>query len=901
MRDNPFFFEDVHELAERLIRRLIGLLGEEPRLSVEFVDDYERAPAELKLALAAVDGVLTTRQWRQLPAAVEALARCGTFEAWREEAELQAANRRSQEAAYREEVRRALEVDFLSACERYRGSEELERQSAAFVQQWCRGYLTTDRKKPLDLLPEQARAVAAVGRDTLVGARAGSGKTSIIVTRAVFLAQKCGVAPSEMLLLAFNTAAAKEMKDRLAHVLGERLPHVMTFHALAYALVQPAEGILKDEELTRTVQDIIDDCVRSGAKETSQIKEVMLAHFREDWERIEEGKFVLPMEQFLAYRRSLPRETLRGEVVKSFGEKLIANTLFEYGLDYRYESSFRWDGVNYRPDFMLRLGNDTGVIIEYFGLAGDPDYDEMSERKRSFWREPERARRWRLLTYEPTNILKHGKDAFVQTLVDDLANCGLKPARLDEEEIWQRIRARAVGKFTKVVVQFIKRARILGWDAEALTLQVAAHSACCEAEKRFLEVGTLLFPRYLGELEARQREDFPGLMWTAVARALGEDTRFVRDKGSEKGDLRQLRFVFIDEFQDFTAMYYALLVAVRECNEIVEVFCVGDDWQAINSYSGADLKYFEEFDGYFTDTARLQVSTNLRSAEAIVDIGNSLMRGCGTPACSAKGAKRGEVLLGWMDDFSPSPVEEQEYGGDDYLALTLRVVSSLLNRGLDVVLLARTNHVRTMGKELTKFLESAREHLPLPDRRRVSASTVHSYKGLEQDAVVILDVIEGCYPLVHPDWIFTRVFGGDISRIVEEERRLFYVALTRAKEVTILLSERRRRSPFIERFEYGISALDWARLPQVRSASAISEFVVIWVVGAFGAKDALGRLGFQYHSASKRWYRAVPLESHDFERDVLSQSWAHSVERVEVRTASDHLLHSTASRSGRAP
>ena len=54
----------------------------------------------------------------------------------------------------------------------------------------------------------------------------------------------------------------------------------------------------------------------------------MLIHFRDDWERIVDGGFHLPFEELVEYRKALPRESFRGEYVKSYGEKLIANTLF---------------------------------------------------------------------------------------------------------------------------------------------------------------------------------------------------------------------------------------------------------------------------------------------------------------------------------------------------------------------------------------------------------------------------------------------------------------------------------------------------------------------------------------------------------------------------------------------
>lgn len=92
----------------------------------------------------------------------------------------------------------------------------------------------------LSLDEEQAAAVGAVNGNVLVTARAGSGKTRVLTARALFLHLHCGVPVHHIMLLAFNRRAASEIESRLREWLGDDIPHVMTFHALAYALVHPS-------------------------------------------------------------------------------------------------------------------------------------------------------------------------------------------------------------------------------------------------------------------------------------------------------------------------------------------------------------------------------------------------------------------------------------------------------------------------------------------------------------------------------------------------------------------------------------------------------------------------------------------------------------------------------------
>ena len=79
-----------------------------------------------------------------------------------------------------------------------------------------------------------------------------------------------------------------------------------------------------------------------------------------------------------------------------------------------------------------------------------------------------------------------------------------------------------------------------------------------DAEALFLTVGASVHSEYLRRLQVQHQDDFDGLMWRAVACLRAGQSRFARDKGRERGDLRRIRFVLVDEFQDFSEMFDAL-------------------------------------------------------------------------------------------------------------------------------------------------------------------------------------------------------------------------------------------------------------------------------------------------------------------------------------------------------
>ena len=675
----------------------------------------------------------------------------------------------------------------------------------------------------------------------------------------------------------------------------------MTFHALAHALVHPEEELVYDEPsagalgLSREIQSVIDEQLQSDDRRML-VRELMLMHFRDDWERIVDGGFSLPIKELIDYRIALPRETLRGEFVKSFGEKLIANTMFQHDIDYRYERNYRWNGVNYRPDFTVPLSGKSGVVIEYFGLKGDSDYDEMSQEKRRFW---EQREGWTLLEFHPSDIISTGVNGFSALLLKQLEQAGVKARRLSEEELWERIGRRAVDRFTGAMASFINRCRGRNLAPDELQHIIRCHEPISQAERLFLDVAAAVNSGYLRRLESKHLEDFAGLMWRSVALLREGQSRFARDKGRERGDIRRLRFVLVDEFQDFSDVFFALSQGIRTLSPAAAFFCVGDDWQAINGFAGSDLRFFEDFESTFDNAATLHVTTNYRSPPDVVQVGNALMAGRGAPAVPDR-CEPGWIRTALLSDFVPSGAERERHNGDTATPATLRLLKHLLDHGRDVVMLSRRNGVpwfvdyapdtRPGLDGLERFVEHVRSFLPEADRRRVSASTAHKYKGLEKDAVIILDADVGSYPLIHPNWVFLRVLGDSLERIEAEERRLFYVALTRCQHSLVILSDApNRESPYVGdiRKLVNLRSVAWSAL--LPAPSLNGDRLEIRVSNAYDVRDTLKRLGYRWSDSQKCWQRSVIAEGFDLETLCL-QPWAQYGVRIEVYSESGDLL-----------
>jgi DNA helicase IV len=832
------------------------------------------------------------------------ISRKEIFELARREQQARDAQRREAEKqVLLENLKDQFEQNFLNAdnfyqaqCTEYITFKEYQAEKLNYVQLWVKSNLNSSP----DL--EQAAAIGAVEGHIQVVARAGSGKTSTLVNRALFLQKHCGVAPSEMLLLAFNRKAAEEIQERLTLQLQDTIPHVMTFHALAYALVHPEESILFDEPnghnyQAKALQAVIDDYLRNSIF-YEKIRALMMAHFRQDWERIVSGGYDKSPEEMLDYRRSLQREALDGTYIKSYGEKVIADFLFEHNIQYKYERNFWWDGINYRPDFTLFTGENQGIVIEYFGLEGDPDYDAMSDKKREYWRNHSN---WHFVELSPMSGKDEGVKDFCALLKGYLESYGIKCDRLSEEEIWKKIKVRAIDRFTKIVVGFIKRCRKLSLSSEKLAYLVDNHKCASDVEEPFLYLAQRFYKSYLQSLQATGKEDFDGLMQKATAIVTSGQTVFRRKSGV--GDLKCLRYILIDEYQDFSVLFHHLIVAIREQNPQAQFFCVGDDWQAINGFAGSDLRFYQNFAQFFQPSQKLHIATNYRSATSIVDIGNTLMQGLGTPARAHK-TMFGTVEIADMGQFNPNLNEQEDHSGDNITPAILRLVNKIIKDGKTVVLLSRknslpwyVNHGRRTSRDgaLDSFLNLIRSYLPEESRNAVTISTAHKYKGLQKDVVIILDAVPRCYPLIHPDLMFSRVFGDSIEGVVDEERRLFYVALTRAVERLFIVTETNKLSPFLEELKSrkNITLLDWLDYPPF--VGTIQRIVVKVGnqtgqarKGTYTIKDLLKAEGYSWNITGwQAWCRTYPAQDFSIEQYFDNAQWISNATGIEVRFYDD--------------
>lgn len=690
---------------------------------------------------------------------------------------------------------------------------------------------------------EQAYAIANPTRNLLVRARAGSGKTSTLTNKALSLIDLYQINKDEILLLAFNKDAANEIKKRITQLTRDStFDTARTFHSLACRLAKPSNTILfdkkggydyedsdTDEVLTRYVQEI----VLARIKEGNFLKE-LYKYFQKEVTEIEMRGLLQEEQQQYNFLRETPQTSLRGETVNSTIEKYIADYLFEHDIPYQYLKTIFIKEQAYQPSFSI-FYDDKKYIIECKDLE-NINYESAQEIIES-----ERHYYYLQKDFTLIEITSEGQKVsrpnFEIILQSKLKEVGLNQEKLSDQALMEKFtRFQTPTKIARIFTQFIQRAKKQILYPEDIIKMLEHYNPGSEKENLFLHIALQVYIEYQKKLIRDHMVDFDDILIHAanlIDETEGRCSFSVGD-GSAKRTIavNSLRWILIDEFQDFSPLFFNIISKIKKYNPTVRFFCVGDDWQSINGFAGSDLKYFNDFQKWIPDSQTNELLLNFRSELQIVENANALMDGLGKGGKSLPGKHSGKINSQYLDDIKIHlEIKTDEPQNDDskffvyekdrngFAKKSVNLLASKYIKACYEIIQKEFALQRIDGKEKTAMILSRKRNIKdipiydfsnhlnnllFTDRReleknknRVKTLTTHTSKGLEADIVIVLDASKKSYPLIHPDNVLFRIFGNTIADVIEEEKRLFYVALTRAKSSLYIITEKGIESPFL--------------------------------------------------------------------------------------------------------
>ena len=617
---------------------------------------------------------------------------------------------------------------------------------------------------------EQAKAIATDEETTLVLAGAGTGKTAVIAGKMAHLVRNCGALPEQILVLAYNRKAAEEIRARTgADLSGCK---VSTFHAFGRMLISqdsvaPTISRMAIDQHFRSQQlDGILDEMFSGGRDARQLFDFVAYHgqpYRSpfDFDNLSE---------YRGYTRSIELRTLNGDLVKSYEELVIANFLALNGVTAKYEAAYAFPTAaprhrQYQPDFYLP---DNDIYIEHFALdkngrAPWPGYGQGVEWKRGIHRQYGT----RLIE---TYSWQQQAGSLRSELEQRLREHGVRFEYTPAESLLKNLRDTVISWLAQLLATFLSLVKTAGLTMRELRERATALPVVNSLRSgAFLDLFERVWSRYEELLKEEKAIDFDDLINRA---------KDIVNAGRWQSPHR---YVLVDEFQDISAGRLALLKALKGPD--TAYFLVGDDWQSIYRFAGSDVdlmsscgdhlgfvkqrelgrtfRYGESIAGpssAFVQRNPTQIRRTLKGREANAEDGVTVI----TAVRAADGAKK--ALADIADRIPP---------GEEAKVLVLgRYRSSVSGRGF----------------------RSPRSGI------HVETSTVHSAKGREADYAIVLDLVEGRlgFPSTkEDDPLLNLVLSGSSSFPYAEERRLFYVAMTRARRQVYLVADEANPSVFV--------------------------------------------------------------------------------------------------------
>jgi superfamily I DNA/RNA helicase len=654
----------------------------------------------------------------------------------------------------------------------------------------------------------QREAVESSQKEVLVLAGAGSGKTKTLLQKIIYLIEEKNVSPSSILAVTFTKNAANEMVDRLilsadksndyktllsdkklskAKLDSERYNFqkqfkwidsltIRTFHSLCYSVMR-TDGVNEFDNKFRIIsdqkRDEEDELNRYVAPETvfEVVHKLLITHCSDTEYLLNLKRYILDylIDKIHIERKfdpALVRDgryftTLDGTKVRSKSEQYIADWLYRHSIKYEYEPLLNVTDFYFHPDFYIPEAN---LYIEH-----------VSDKSYSTRQKEEQFEKGKLLFVKTYEAMTKDSSLFNHTLDRIIKN--RLPANY-RKEIVLTYKEEFNGYFDDVrdfVGQVMRITDMI--KVENIDLKLVADNAAVDQHERvrsFYELAIPIVKLYNEYCVDKSYLDFNDLISRTIA--LFKNQTDIANKYNNK-----YHYILVDELQDVNNLQVELVKLLL--TDKTQLFCVGDDWQSIYGFRGSNVSYIIDFEKHFPASKIFKLNLNYRSTQHIVGASNEVIS-------YNKYKVEKEIVASKKSEH-----KIVVYAGDnddDNVLFCVQTVRRLFSEGYsydDVLFLYRRS--KMFAPYYSRFRIEG---------MRVQGKTIHAAKGLEAKVVFIIGLTEG-YGGFPDIWLEDRIFQvikkANHDLLLEEERRLFYVAITRAKDKLFLITEKGNESSFL--------------------------------------------------------------------------------------------------------
>ena len=686
--------------------------------------------------------------------------------------------------------------------------------------------------EPNIVLDEDQRKVILTDEDyCLVVAGAGAGKTTTVAAKVKYLVEKKNIKPEEILVVSFTNKAVGELREKINKDLGIDCP-ITTFHSTGNAILHKDSeeklNIVQNEKLYFVLEDYFRDSVLQNQRIVDDLIKFFATYFdapiqvkdkKELYDKISNSNFStlksdvgeIKYDVELSNNRNKEHRTIQDEVLRSQEEVQIANFLYLNNIEYEYEPRYPYniEGSKkpYTPDFVIRQ-NENEAYIEHFGIT---------QSGHSNLYNPEELEKYKKAVHDKVDLHKeHGTTllftfsefidgrTILEHLKEQLEKAGFILSPRDNKDVFQKIQkqdgSRYIKKLLNLIDRFISNFKTNGYPVEKF--DEWANQTDNVRNKLFLGICKQCYLEYEKYLQKNNAIDFSDMI-NKSAKLLKESKNV-----SEQIDFK---YIIVDEYQDISRQRFDLVGALHDVTS-AKIITVGDDWQSIYAFSGSDITLFTKFEEIMGYAELLKITKTYRNSQEVIDIaGNFIQKNTAQIRKSLKSPKtiKDPVII-YTYDSKP-----KKLGGNPNFNLA-RAIEIAIDQIIDfnkeegkdskkqeILLLGRFGFD---GKNLEN--SSLFEYKDFGNRikclkhpeLRISFMTAHASKGLGYDNVIVINGKNETYGFpskIENDPVINYVVKRDDSIEAAEERRLFYVAMTRTKNRVFFIAPEKNPSEFL--------------------------------------------------------------------------------------------------------
>ncbi len=641
---------------------------------------------------------------------------------------------------------------------------------------------------------QQMLSIVKPSTNHLIIAGAGTGKTTTIIGKIKYLLKLGVYRPEDILVLSFTNASATEMSERINKETECNIA-ASTFHKLGLEIIKAVEGKVP-KIYSKPVSLFVREQLNILIRNPEYLNKLCgYAMYYRNVMRSESDFSTL--EEYYDYLSVNAPTTLKKEPVKSYGEVDIANFLYQNQIRYEYESSYKFDTNTeeygqYHPDFYLP---DYDLYIEYFGIdrAGNvADYFKGRDGL-SATESYQAGIEWKRETHATMNTsmvecywYEKTENTLLTNLADKLKKMNVILNPLSSEKLWEQIsdeNNRLIDGIIELFGTVIALTKSNNYSFEQLE-QIAASYRDAGSNLYILSLIKPIYYAYTEILKKNNEIDFSDMINKAAS--------YVR----EGKYVNPYKYVIVDEYQDISKARFSLLTELRK-SAPYELFCVGDDWQSIYRFAGSDINFIVDFENYWGPTEVGKIETTYRFTNSLIDISSRFIM--------QNPRQLKKAIHGMSPDIRFSMGQINGYSEKAAIQFMVERLNDLPQNST-VFFLGRYSFDSDLLKnnqDLHIRYDNTTNDIVVTYHKRqdlkMKYMTAHKSKGLQADYVFIInnkDSRMGFPSKIQDSSIMDLLLEKAEIYPYAEERRLFYVALTRARVKVFLVTWDNHESVF---------------------------------------------------------------------------------------------------------